>query len=362
MADLEPFGQFQRKGFEATERDIRRLNRVLVDEYRKALRDIQRELESIYARVLAGVAPIDRYNEVVKFGRLQKLMRTVQDLFVAASIKAGRTTERAARVALANNFYRQQFALKFASDYINPFSLSFAVLNPTVVEVSVFGTPQVWAEITKRAEERISATYGNLKLYQPQHGTLTETLLRNRQDSLLRIRQAITQGLIQGRSYPQVARELRSIMNNTTYKAMRIVRTESNRNMNAGHFAASNVAKDQGVDLRRMIVSTLDDRVRAQSASMDGNFENEEGLFVYPNGVKAPYPGQTGVPGYDINDRESVIDVLPDYPPNERRGRDPSCEGPRSECTQVFSYRNFDTWARQNGLRQNRYGEWVLKS
>jgi SPP1 gp7 family putative phage head morphogenesis protein len=359
VADLTPFGEFQREGYRATEQEIRRLSRAVAEEYRLALDSIGREIQDLYARVLVGVPKENWYNEVIKFGRLQALQRNVQDLYVQASIRAGNTTEAASRVAISNNFYRQQFAIKMASDWVNPFTLSFAQLSHAAIEVSVMGTPSVWREISKRAQERIERQFGPLSRYQPQHGTLTEVLLRNRQDQLAQIRREITQGMVQGRSYAQVSARLRDIMNTSANKAIRVVRTETNRNLNAGHYASSQAARAQGVEVRRMMVAVQDARTRPQSAQMDGDFANEEDLFVYPNGATAPYPGMSGVARYDINDRETVIDVLPDYPPDERRGRDPNCTGPRSECTTVLSYQTFGPWAKSHGLRKNQYGQWV---
>jgi len=69
----------------------------------------------------------------------------------------------------------------------SPVSLSFTVLNPAVVEISVLGTPTVWKKIGKDAAERISKKYGDLSKYQPKHGTLTNTILNNRVKDLQKI-------------------------------------------------------------------------------------------------------------------------------------------------------------------------------
>jgi hypothetical protein len=136
--------------------------------------------------------------------------------------------------------------------------------------------------------------------------------------------------------------------------AERIIRTETHRTRSLGHYAASQDAKSQGARIRRQIVSVLDDRTRAQSAAVDGRYENEDGLFLYPGGVLVAVPGDSGVPGWDINDRESVIDVVEGWDPETRRARNPA-----TGENEVIGMQSFREWADAVGLRRNRYGELV---
>jgi hypothetical protein len=102
------------------------------------------------------------------------------------------------------------------------------------------------------------------------------------------------------------------------------------------------------------VVAVLDDRTRPQSAQVDGEYENEDGFFEYPGGVLVRVPGNSGVAAWDINDREVVVDEVEGLEPETRRVRNP--ETGRNE---VISWRNFRTWAQENGLKRNAYGQYL---
>jgi len=99
----------------------------------------------------------------------------------------------------------------------------------------------------------------------------------------------------------------------------------------------------------------LDDRTRPQSAQVDGQLEDENGQFTYPGGVKVTVPGNSGVPAWDINDRERTIDVVEGFEPESRRARDPV-----TGENEVIGFDRFEAWAESKGLRQNRYGQYVV--
>jgi hypothetical protein len=69
-------------------------------------------------------------------------------------------------------------------------------------------------------------------------------------------------------------------------------------------------------------------------------------------------PGTTGNPSYDINDREGVGDLVNGEEPSIRRGRNP-VKNPKTGKyeTEVFSYKTFDQWAKDNNLTKNKYGQ-----
>ena len=65
-------------------------------------------------------------------------------------------------------------------------------------------------------------------------------------------------------------------------------------------------AKKLGIEVQKVIMAIRDSRTRDQSRTMNDQVADENGLFTYPNGVKG-LPGNTGIPEYDINDRETII-------------------------------------------------------
>lgn len=354
-------GEIQESGYKRTTADIKKFYGMIAAEYQKALDDINKDIRKIYDKVIGNRSPAEvsklikeqpnwMWVQANKFDRLQSLQKRVQEQFIKTSIKAGNMTVESSKMAITNNFYRQQFATATAAP-----ALSFSVLNPAVVEVSVLGTRAVWEKIGADTVKRVSKKYGSLAAYQPKYGSLTEVILKNRRQQLQQIQSAITQGLIQGKGAAKTAQDVRRIMNNSVNDAVRIVRTESMRNMNAGAFANYNTTINQGIEMERKIIAVLDDRTRPQSARVDDEIATEDG-FLYPDGNRYLFPGNTGNPAWDINDRETVINIVEGQGPETRRGRNPV-----TGETEVFSWKSYDEWAKGNGVTPNATGRLVIK-
>ena len=372
---MATFNRFQKTGYDIATKSAGKVWPLIAQEYKTAMIQIGADLDKVYARILAGVKPEDYYNTMLKYGRLDSLLKSTIKNYNEAAVHAGQLQINASRVSINNSYYLQQYATNFALS-----ADTFTAMSNNVVKISVAGTPKVWADITKDAREKMTATFGNLNTYQPQYGTLTDVLTNNRNITAAKIKSIVNQGMIQGRSASQVARDLRKTFNTTINSAERIFITENHRNRALGDWANYNQSQSIGLELWREIVSTLDSRTRAQSAKVDGRLDKDGTGFRYPNGTKYLVPGSTGVPAYDIRDRERTIQVIPGEDGDElRRGRDPVKSAnwekataaerkarklsdgtqiyPRSEQTDVFSYGNFPEWAKSHGLRKNVYGE-----
>ena len=175
---------------------------------------------------------------------------------------------------------------------------------------------------------------------------LGESLKKYTTEQLVRIRNAILSGLQANSSIRDMAKNLNKSLGIGLKNALRIARTETHRITELGHYAAYRDAKKQGIEMKRKLIATLDDRTRAQSAQMDGQISNDEGLFKYPND-QYYLPGQTGHPEWDINDREVSIEIIEGYEPNVRRQREKG----------IIPEQSFQEWAKEKGLTKNRYGE-----
>ena len=106
-----------------------------------------------------------------------------------------------------------------------------------------------------------------------------------------------------------------------------------------------------GINIVRMWDASLDGRTRPAHASADGQKVAVDKPFLV-GGERLMYPGDSsGSAGNIIHCRCSTLDLVDGVEPEARRGRDPV-----TGDTSVFSYRNFDTWAKENGLKKNDYG------
>lgn len=351
------FREIQRQGIEITEKEYLKMLRVVNKNYKEALDKIRKEIKKLYVEVLSGVDPERYYAVASKFNRLVKLQKQIADEYIKASNKSARAITEASNIAIANNFYRQQFSIKFGSSVLEDVNMPFTLLNKEVIDISVFGTDNVWKSISESTIDRLSKKFGDLTRYQPKHGTLIDTLLNNRQRDLVKLKNALTQGLINGESFTKTSTKVKNILGTTASNAERIVRTEGHRNMMSAQMASNQFAKSEGVEAVRMIDSTLDGRTRPQSASVDGQKENEDGFFVYPGGVLVSSPGNSGIARFDINDREVVITAVEGVPPKLRRARNPV-----TGKTEIISYKSFNEWADEHGLKYNKFGRLVPRS
>lgn len=132
----------------------------------------------------------------------------------------------------------------------------------------------------------------------------------------------ISHGLQTGRGYSKTAAEIqpflhkiemvegKQVVKGLSGRAVRLVRTETHRIQVLGRNEAIDQSikngKNLGIQLVKVISSVLDSRTRRQSEQMHGQMAGKDGLFRYPNGIRA-LPGSTGDPAYDINDRETII-------------------------------------------------------
>jgi hypothetical protein len=155
---------------------------------------------------------------------------------------------------------------------------------------------------------------------------------------------ALTEAFEQGLGIAEIVAKVVDVIGSSVDRVDRIIRTESHRLSSAGHQQEFLDAKEQGVNSQMLLLAVLDDRVRPQSASMDGK-KSDTGLFKYPNGTVA-VPGNTGNPAYDINDRERAVQIIDDISPALRRTKDDG----------IIPFQTYEEWAASKGLEKNAFG------
>ena len=346
---------FEKDAFRLTQKEWEvNANKVLYN-YRQAIKNIELLLKDAYTKYLTGIKPDDYYNEMIKRDRLQNLLKQVRAEYLKYSNSNSFEISRALKIAFSNTYYRKYFAANWVSG-----KAVFGLLPQKLTELTVFGTNEAWKNITADIVKR----FGDKSLYMPQRGTLVNLLKNDAIKEINQIQEIITQRFIGGTSYSHavnfvknaIGREFTDgkVIRYTGAKAnaLRIIRTETNRTANLANYAMSKDLDSKGIKIRRRIVSTLDNRTRAQSARMDGQTVKIDEPFTYPNGAKAMVPGTSGVPKYDINDRETVINLVNNVEPVVRIGRDPV-----TGKNEYFGYKNFDKWAKEKRLKKNKYGE-----
>jgi SPP1 gp7 family putative phage head morphogenesis protein len=340
---MASFAGFQEDGQNITYKEISVKEKQIIREYKIALNDTRTSISSFYAKNLSGVKPENYYIEAIKFDRLDKLNKEIAEIYKIHTNNAGRYTSQSSSIAMANNYYRQQYAINWLDPY------SFTILAKPLIRISVFSD-----ESTLRAMKASVREFAQL-LVSKSGKPLLRTLSDNRRSEITKINQTVNNGLLRGQSFKQISKDVTKKFNESANSAIRVVRTEGNRTLNSGQWTQWQEAKRKGVNGDRMLIATLDSRTRAQSAQMDGQIENENGMFVYPGGIEAPYPVSTGIAKFDVNDRERVITIIDGKTPAARTGRNPV-----TGKNETFEWKSFNQWAKDNNITKNKFGQMVV--
>lgn len=138
-----------------------------------------------------------------------------------------------------------------------------------------------------------------------------------------KLRLALNNGLSVGKSYINMARDLKGSFQDTLYRALRIIRTEGQYALNAGNSAAYDRAREEGIEGVRVWSATLDGATRDTHQAMDGRQEDKDGQFTLPGGEVTPYPAWEGLSaGERIQCRCRVRFDVQGISPKYRRSRD----------------------------------------
>lgn len=355
------FQQFKELGFEITESEALKLEKLIVQLYRDAVKTIRTEIEKAYAP-LAGIPKDQYYTELLKYNRSDKLIYNVSSIFNKASNDATKIIQTQSSLSISNAYYRQLYANQWIS------SQRFMLLPENIVELSVYGTNDAWTKYIK--QKKLVDMFGNPINYKAPYATITDLMLKNKKVELQAIQSAITNGLISGNGARQVARSIKDIIGSYTVvdgqitssgalaNAMRISRTEINRTMNDAAYAAQKSAEAQGMDIQKMWVATLDGKTRPVHGRLDGQKQPVDAPFK-AGGFEVQRPGRFGIAAQDVNCRCTTVDIIDGQSPKIRRGRIPQVDengklvpGENS----VFEYKTFDTWIEENGLKYNKNG------
>ena len=151
---------------------------------------------------------------------------------------------------------------------------------------------------------------------------------------MAQIRNAINEGLVVGKSYAQMARDLRGAVNRLRYEILRVLRTEGQAVVNAAQDDLYIRALAKGINGRMIWDATLDGRTRETHGRMDGVAKSADGFYYGAIG-KAKYPVWEGLPvGERVNCRCRERFEVTGYSPLIRRTRDQG----------IIPYQTYDEW------------------
>ena len=131
----------------------------------------------------------------------------------------------------------------------------------------------------------------------------------------------ITQAVLQGKSIPEIAKSMQTVVGMNKASATRNARTAMTGAQNAGRQQAYDRAKAMGIKVKKEWIATLDGRTRHSHGKADGQQVELDGKFTVGR-AKMRYPGdvQNGTPEELYNCRCTMVTV---EPPTILRGEEP---------------------------------------
>lgn len=300
--------KFFRQGDRLADRTQANIERELIRAYQASLRNVRAEIAVMYER-FADSKGLVSFEGVQKYNRLTNLERNINK-------EIGKLTGNIAvktRSGIKEMYELQYFHTAFALEKEVNARLGFGLLDPKAIEA-----------VVDNPLDRVGFLQRN----------------RDNQARLARqMREQLTQGLIQGKSYGDVAAAIKERMDVGATNVMRIARTEMHRAQTQGRLAGFETAENAGLLTRRIWTSTLDADTRPNHQDMDGVAADEDGVFTLPDGSQGEGPGLIGVPEHDIHCRCTVRLEIVGYEPEVRRARE--IEGRRGE---IIEYKTYNEW------------------
>ena len=291
-----------------------------------------------YKKYLVGVDGADYYKTLNLYNRLKTMEQEIKGVYIQIGRETKKQITQGMYTTFDESYLMDRYTTVFFSDNIGK-NIKYSAPNPLVRDVAVTGDATRLTAIKNARLRRVAEG-----MIPPSGDTLTGILVNNLNNELTKTLRVVKQGLINGQSYVKQAQALKETFNGNAYNALRVVRTEGNRLANAGTYLNSEDLKESGVRIRRQWVATLDGRTRDSHQMLDGQLEDDEGLF-HIHGLSARYPGDFGDPAETINCRCSTIDVVQGLEPTLRRGVNPV-----TGKSDIASYRDYETWKKQ-GLK-----------
>lgn len=238
-------------------RRVKKGERDIVKRYAILLNELRKELAKLYEKY--EINNKLTYAEMAKYDRLRKFIEYIDYLLKTLYKDVRKTVYDVLGESYLDGYYLTAWAVE--TDTLS--RLSYSAVRPEV--------------ITAMIENPITGL------------TLSQRLEKNRAAIIYTIQQEITQGLVQGETYKQMAKRIKGALENDVVKANRIVRTEAHRAVETGKLQAAEHAHKNGVVMYKVWNSMHDQRVRDRHKHLDGTkIPVDEDFKIGTDRAKAP--------------------------------------------------------------------------
>ncbi len=251
-------------GEQTTKRIARAAERRLAANYKASFKAVQGEIAEFYRKYAGGDGAITR-EKALQYSRLKNLEKRIAAELRKMPGQEVNVLKSKLKDVYSESFRREAFALEKLIERDFGVGLQFGTLPEQQVLQAVMNPID---NVT----------------------TWNERVAMNNLQMRRRVNDAITRGIIQGRGYVDVGRELKDLFDKGAWQAIRVARTEGHRAREAGTAQVYGDAAGMGVVLKKQWLAASDERVRDSHADADGQEVEPDEPFVV-NGEELMYPG-----------------------------------------------------------------------
>jgi len=281
--------------------------RAVLLNYVAALKEIRNMMSVVFEKYADDAGQLT-YAEMTRYNRLNSLEKQISGIMLDTYKLNGKEVKKLAAHVYEESYFHQAWGINQQAGI----DINWGLLNVKAIEAAVAN---------------------------PLKFIALEGMTKN---GIVGIRRTVTQGLIQGRSYPKMARDIKKWFDIDTRKFVTIVRTEGQRAQVIGQQDLYTEAEDEGIEMAWIWDATLDASTRPAHAVLDGipaETDGDGGHYWDTEVGQVSGPLQSGYAEFDINCRCRVRGEIADYAPKLRRIRD---EG-------IQPYVTFTDWAEPKG-------------
>lgn len=172
----------------------------------------------------------------------------------------------------------------------------------------------------------------------------------------------ITSAILQGKTIPQIADALETVVGMNEGCAIRNARTAVTSAQNAGRQASYEHAAKMGIAVRKRWVATLDGRTRHSHRAMDGVTVAYNEPFVTPLGSVMQYPGDRDGKAGDVYNCRCTVRTV-EKPGIEAEGRKRRVRDPVTGKNVVvgdMTYPEWERWKNTQSILKNAAGNAII--
>lgn len=290
----------------------------------KQLKDTSNELSQVYKNYLKQMKSqlevwVKNYENLsfankLEVERLLNIANVVNSYLEEPSINIASTIKNHALTSGENAYNSVWYELEQAHNI----TLDFALIDPKYIE-TLIDKPVAGKKLSKRLGDNINQ------------------LAKATTDSL-------ALGMLQGKGYKEIARDISNITQASYNRSVRIARTEGGRIQSLTTLKAYDEAKSKGVELEKMWLATLDGRTRHNHGQLDGKIIKADEDFKL-GGLSAQAPRLFGRASLDINCRCTTRPIVDGIAPTVRRD---------NETGEVELWQSYDGWKKKKNLQQDK--------